>query len=192
MSYLIAPLQKVRSGEFPEFQQAMASLEAAARQRAAAIFSGFTPGGVLPGDGSFGQANLLPKKVLGAGTFTWVQTFRAPGSFTNIFSYTVPNDEIHAYAGFIIPDPLIFSQFRMQVSDRIYPILEVEEARAFKDGFAIVLKQDSGAETVVEEKKIFTLQGYQERGTSGNSQRVIPIGFALYINKDTYISTGRT
>lgn len=192
MSYIIAPLQKVRSGQYPEYYSILKALETAAITRAAAVWGGFSPGGMIPGNQQFGHSNPLPKRILGAGTFTWLQRFTAPGSFVNIISYTVPTDEIHAYAGFAVADALAFSQVQALLSDRTFPIIEIEEARTFENGVAIILKQDRGQEWIVEEKKNFTLRGYQERGSNGIIQRIIPLGFALFRNKDIYISTGRT
>ena len=188
MSYIIAPLDKVKE-KFPEFLDVMKQLETATINRAKEVWPGYTLGGLIPTAKEFGLGTILPKNIRGKGTYTWVQTFTAPGSWTNIFSYTVKDDLIHSFAGFAIPDPeLIFSQFRIEHTDKKYPIIDIEEARTFKGGVAIIIKADVGEEIVVPEKKSFLLKGYQERGTSGLSQRVIPLGLCAYIDVANYVT----
>jgi hypothetical protein len=188
MSYMIAPMDKVKT-TYPEFMDVMKAVEDRSIARAEDIWSGFKLGGIVPGAKEFGVGNILPKDVLGAGTYTWKQTFSAPGSWTDIFSYTVPEDEIHGFAGFEITDPtLIFTQLRLEISDKKYPIIEIEEANNFANGVAIIIKQDPGDELVVQEEESVLLRGWQERGTSGYSQRIVPIGVNVYKRKELVIT----
>lgn len=177
--------------KYPEFLDVMKQLESATIDRAGEVWSGYTLGGLKPEAKEFGLGNILPKNVLGAGTYTWQQQFAAPGSWTNIFSYTVADDLIHSYVGFAIPDPeLIFSQLRFEHTDKKYPIVEIEEARVFRGqgGIAIIIKADKGEEVIVPEKKSFLLKGFQERGTSGLNQRVVPLGLCAYIDVANYVT----
>jgi len=188
MAYIIAPLDKVKV-DYPEFMDVMRQVERVSIARAEKIWPAFKLGGLIPGEKEFGIGNILPKDVLGAGTYSWTQSFTAPGSWTNIFSYTVPEDEIHAFAGFAISDPtLIFNQIRLEISDKKYPIWEIEEANLYEKGFAIIIKADPGDELIAEEEIPVLVRGYQERGTSGYEQRVIPIGINIYKRKDLVIS----
>lgn len=180
MPYAIAPLDKIKV-DYPEFKDVLKSLEAGAIARAIEIWPGYTLGGLIPGDKEFGIGNMLPKDILGTGTYTWTQAFTTPGSWTNIFSYDVPEDEIHAFAGFGISDPtLIFNQLRIEIEDRKYPIFEIEEANLYDKAFSIIIKADPGNEFIAQEETSVLLRGYQERGTSGAEQRVIPLGLNVY------------
>ena len=195
MSYTIAPFRQVKD-KFPEFHDAMASLESATKVRAEDIWRGFTFGGLFPKASEYGLGPILPKSTTGVarllGSNSFVQRYTAPGSWTNILSYTVPDDLIHSFAGFALPEPyLIFNALRVTLTDRVYPQIWLEEARALSDdgkGIAIVLKPDPGEELVVPEKTAFLLEGYQERGTSGIVHRVIPLGEAAYRKRDIYIT----
>lgn len=188
MGYIIAPMDKVKT-DYPEFLDTMRKVEDVAIKRASEIWEGFSIGGIVPGAKQFGVGNILPRDVLGAGTYTWKQTFNAPGSWVNIFSYTVPEDEIHAFAGFAITDPtIIFTQLRLEISDKKYPIFEIEEANLYDKGFAIIIKQDPGDELVVAEEESVLLRGWQERGTAGYQQRVVPLGINIYKRKELVIT----
>ncbi|MDI6860218.1 MAG: hypothetical protein QMC85_06960 [Methanocellales archaeon] len=187
MAYIIAPLDKVKV-DYSEFMAVMRQVERVAIARAVEIWPGFSLGGLIPGDKEFGIGNILPKDVLGAGIYSWTQSFASPGSWTNIFSYSVPEDEIHAFAGFAISDPtLIFNQIRLEISDKKYPIWEIEEANLYEKAFAIIIKADPGDELVAQQETSVLLKGYQERGTKGYEQRVIPIGINVYKRKDLVI-----
>lgn len=195
MSYIIAPFRQVKA-QFPEFLDAMRTLEAATKQRAEAIWQGYTFGGLFPEGKQYGLGNILPKNTTGVarllGSNSFVQRYTAPGSWVNILSYTVADDLIHSFAGLAFTDPyLIFNAIRLTATERIYPQIWLEEARAFSEdakGVAVILKPDPGEELVVPEKTAFLLEGYQERGTSGITQRIIPLGVAAYRKRDIYIT----
>jgi len=188
MPYVIAPLEKVKV-DYPEFMDVMKKVEQVSIARAVEIWPGYVLGGLIPGVKEFGIGNMLPKDVLGTGTYTWTQAYTAPGSWTNIFSYSVPEDEIHAFSGFAISDPtLIFNQIRLEISDKKYPIWEIEEANLYEKAFAMIIKADPGNELIAQEETPVLVRGYQERGTSGTEQRVIPIGINVYKRKDLVIS----
>jgi hypothetical protein len=126
----------------------------------------------------------------GFGSWSFIQKFTTPGSWGNIFSYTVPNDQIHGFAGFAFYAPdLIFNALRMQVADTTYPIVEIEEAQTFfADGMTIMLKADAGEEFIIPEKVSFLLKAFQERNTSGWNIRAIPIGQMIFRARDDLIT----
>jgi len=195
MSYVIAPYTLVKK-EFPEFRELLKTAHDATISRAENIWPGFKFGGLLPGDREFGITTLLPDQVIlnkaraPFGSYNWLQSFTAPGSWVDIFSYDVPEDEIHTIVGFAIPDPtLIFSQLRFEIGDKKYPRIDLEEARAYagEGGIAIILKTDVEKELVIQEETSVRLRGWQEYGTSGIVQRVIPLGIMAYKRKDIVI-----
>lgn len=197
MTFLIAPADMVKGeGQWTEYRQILADLQVSAQARAADIWKGFTFGGVTPGARQYGISSLRPRDIHGGGvggTATFQKTYGSQGSWCNIFSYTVPEDEIHAYAGIAIPDPtLIFSQLRWEIEDKKLPIIDIEEAHSFPGGFRLMFKQDKGKEFVVPEEQSVLLRGFQERSTRNRTQRIVPIGFTLYKNKDLMITERET
>lgn len=194
MTFMIAPAAQVKGeNAWPEFKNILPALETTAKARAGDIWKGFDFGGVTPGPRQYGLSTLRPRDIFGGGTATFSKTFGSAGSWCNIFSYTVPEDQIHAIAGIAIPDPtLIFSALRWEVEDKKLPIVNIEEAHMFGGGFYLMLKQDSGKELVIPEEQAVLLRGFQERGTRNRTQRVIPIGFTLYKNKDLVIREQET
>ena len=193
MSYFVAPLNKVKT-QFPEFAQAMAAVETSVRSRAEQIWGGYTFGGLQPGANQYGLANLVPRHMSvprGFGSWSFMQKFTAPGSWVNIFSYTVPIDQIHGIAGAsFVGNSLLFNALRFQISDTVLPIFEIEEARSWDplSGTAVVIKTDSGKELVAQEKVSIVLKGFQERLSSGFNQRVIPIGQMGYRSRDDLLT----
>ncbi len=195
MSYIIAPLDKVKE-TFPEFRDALGDLQQAVIKRAEQIWPGFTFGGLTPRQKEFGLTTILPREIFGKGTQTWLQNFAAPGSWTNIFSYSVPVDEIHGFGGFAFTEPtLSFSQLRWEIGDRKFPIVNVEESRSFVNvagGFAVVVKSDRGKEMIADERTAVLVKGFQERGTSGIRQRIVPIGLMAFRRVDIVITEEKT
>ena len=193
MSYFVAPLTKTKTA-FPEFAAAMASLEQAVRARAESVWPGYTFGGLQPGANQYGLANLLPRHVAvprGFGSWSFLQKFTAPGSWSNIFSYTVPQDQVHGYVGFSfvgVTNP--FTALRMQISDTILPIFEIEESRGWDplSGTSIVVKADQGKELVAQEKVTVLLKGFADRQTSGFNVRVVPIGMMGFRARDDLLN----
>ena len=194
MSYEIAPLKRVRT-DFPEFRATLLAVQNDLIARAQQIWSGYTFGGISPSAGQFGLANIAPRHMSiprGFGTWSFIQAFTTPGSWVNIFSYTVPSNQIHGYAGFgfYAPD-LIFNALRIQVSDTIYPIIEIEEAQGYfnsQDGMALILKSDAGEEYIVPELVAMQMKGWQERRTSGWNIRTVPIGQMAFKARDDMIT----
>jgi hypothetical protein len=193
MSYFVAPLNRVKQN-FPEFAAEMAALEAGVRTRAEKIWPGFTFGGMQPGANQYGLANFLPRHISiprGFGSVSFLQRFNAPGSWTNILSYTVPSNQVHGYAGFAFIGPtMIFNALRLQLSDIVLPIIEIEEARGWDpvSGIVLIIKTDPGQELIIQDTQALLLKGFAERGTLGFNMRVVPIGEMAYRARDDLIS----
>lgn len=194
MVYSTAPVNLVKGeNAYPEYRDILGVLQDAAIQRAETIWPGFKFGGALPGPGEIGIAPIRARHVYGGGTATWNKSYGSQGSWAQVYSYTVPDDLVHAFAGFMIPDPtLIFSAMRFQIDDKLFPIINIELAHGYDGAFGFILKQDKGKELVVQEKRPVLVRAFQERGTRGRNQRVVPIGFALYRDKNLYITEGET
>ena len=197
LGFVIAPASKIReAGQYDDFRSILADLQQNALAKASTVWKGYSFGGLRPEGQQFGITTFRPRDVMtpggqtntGGGTATFVKTYGSQGSWTDIYSYSVPENEIHAWAGVGIPDAsLIFSQMRFEISDRRFPIIDIEEAHMFPGGFALMFKQDKGEEFIAVENDRVLLRGRQERGTRGRQQRVIPLGFQLYKNKDLHI-----
>ena len=193
MSYFVAPLKAVKTS-FPEFAQAMASLENAVRARAESVWPGYTFGGLQPGANQYGLANLLPRHMSiprGFGSWSFLQKFTAPGSWQNIYSYTVPTDQVHGLAGIsLVGATNPFTALRLQISDTVLPIFEIEESRGWDptSGNSLIIKTDQGKELVAQEKVTILLKGFQDRNTSGFNVRTVPIGVMAYRARDDLLS----
>lgn len=186
--FVIASARDIALGRNPEFNDIRQALHDQAIARAAEIWPGHEVGGLRPQSKQFGVNTIRPRDIFGGGTATFVKRYGSAGSWCNIWSYTVPEDEIHAFAGFMIPDPsLIFAQTRFELEDTRLPIADIEEAQGFMGPFAILYKQDRGFEYIATEEQRVLFKGFQERNTAGRNQRVVPIGLQLYKNKDLHI-----
>ena len=192
MSYIIAPLDKVKGeGAYPEFADVLKSVQDAAIARAKDIWKGFTQGGMYPGDNEFGICPLRAREMATnvtsstlSGTYSFRKNFAAT-AWRTIFNYTVRQDVIHAFAGFMITDEVLrFLELRMEFGDRKYPILDIQEAKGW-GAFAILFKEDVGKELIAQEESSVYLRGYVE---STGYQTVVPLGFQLYKRKDLVIS----
>lgn len=189
MTFVIAPTRLVKGeNAWDEFRTSLRESENLAVQRANEIWNGWKFGGLTPGNKEYGMTSLMPRHIYGGGTATFTKTYGSAGSWCNILSYTVPEDQIHVFVGLSFTDPApIFSALRWEVEDKRFPIVGIEEAYGFRDGFSLMLKADKGEEIVVPEEQRFLLRGFQERGTRGQQQRIVPLGFMLFKNKDAVI-----
>lgn len=192
MSFEIAPLKRVRT-DYPEFRATLVSVQNGLIARATQIWTGYTFGGLSPASGQFGIGNIPPRHMSiprGFGSWSFVQQFNFPGSWGNIYSYTVPSNQIHGFAGFEFYAPdLIFNALRAQISDTIYPIIEIEEAQGYgQDGMALLVKADAGEEYIIPETVSLTLKGFQERTTLGWNVRVVPLGQIVFKARDDLIT----
>lgn len=180
MEYVITELNKLRK-EYPNFAMGATDLQKKAIDRATAIWSGYTYGGMFPKDKQFGITTLLPRFLLGAGTVTFRQNQSSTG-WQDIYNRTLDEDVIIAAQGWAIPDPSInITELRMEIGDTKYPRVNIEEMQSYSQP-AVVFKQGF----IVEEEKSLLLRGYVE---SAGYQRVVPVnGFALYKKKELVIS----
>ncbi len=193
MSYFVAPLSKTKT-QFPEFAAALSSLEQGVRNRAETIWPGYSFGGLQPGANQYGLANLVPRHMSihrGFGSWSFLQKFTAPGSWSNIYSYTCPVDQVHGHGGIeLIGASNPFTALRYQISDTTLPIFEIEESRVWDpaSGVAIVVKTDQGKELVQQEKASIILKGFADRNTSGFNVRAVPIGLMAYRARDDLLT----
>ncbi len=189
MTFMFGPARLIKGeNQYAEFREQYKALLEKAIAVAQRYWPGFEFGGVLPGAQQFGITELLPNQIYGGGTATYVKRYGSTGSWCNIFSYTVPQDQIHAFVGLAFTDPtLVFSHVRWELEDRKYPKVNIEEAHGWDTPFGIVFKADKEEELVVAEKMPVLIKGFQERNTSAINQRIVPIGFMLYRRKDVAI-----
>lgn len=194
MPYMIAPLGLVKGeNQYPEYRQILQQLFDGATRRAAQIWNGFEFGGVVPGPRQYGMTPIRPRDIFGGGTATYIKRYGSQGSWTDLFSYNVPEDLIHGWAGVAFTDPdLIFAALRWRIEDKLFPIINIEEAHAWSNPFAVLFKQDAGKEIVVPEEQPVLIRAFQERSTSASRRRVVPLGFSLYKNKDLVITERET
>jgi len=191
MTFIIAPLDKVKGeGAYPEFAEVLRSVQDAAIARAKEIWKGYSQGGLYPGDNEFGICPMRAREMFSAsaqtlsGTYSFRQNFAATG-WRTILDYTVREDIIHAFAGFMITDETLrILELRMEFGDRKYPILDIQEAQGW-GSFAILFKEDVGKELIAQEESSVYVRGYLD---STGYQTVVPLGFQLYKRKDLVIS----
>ena len=192
MPFVFAPLNLVKGeGQYPEFNDVLKSVQDAGIARAKTLWSGFSQGGLTPGDKEFGiipmRANEMANDVTSttlSGTYSFRKSYTA-GAWRPIFNFTTREDTIHALAGFAFADDVLrFSQIRWEIGDKKYPIIDLQLAQTF-GSFALLLKEDAGKEIIIEQEQSVLLRGYCE--TTG-PQRIVPIGFMLYKRKDLVIT----
>lgn len=192
MSFIIAPLDKVKGeNAYPEYVDVLKSVQDAGVNRAKEVWKGFTQGGLYPGDNEFGICPLRPNEMahnVSSTTLSGTYSFRknlATTGWRTLFDYTVREDIIHAFAGFMVTDEVLrLLQFRFEFGDRKYPILDIQEAKGWGN-FAILFKEDVGKELISSESTSVYVRGYVE---STGYQTVVPLGFQLYKRKDLVIT----
>lgn len=192
MPYIIAPLNLVKGeNNYSEYNDVLKAVQDKAVDRAKEIWNGYSQGGLTPGDKEFGigphRMNEMASDVTAttlSGSYTFRKAYTA-GAWRPIFSYTTRKDIMHAFAGFQFTDEtLLFSQIRFEVGDRIFPILDIQQAHAYPS-FSLVLKEDSGKELIADPETRVLVRGYCE--TTG-TQRIVPLGFQLFKRKDLVIT----
>ena len=192
MSYVIAPLDRVKGeNAFPEYVDVLRSVQDAGIARAKEVWKGYTFGGVYPGENQFGICPLRMNEMahdVSSTTLSGSYTFRknlGTKAWVNLFDYSVREDVLHAIAGFSITDEVLrIIQLRAQIGDRLYPIVDIQEAKGW-GSFAILFKEDEGNELVAQERTSVLIKGYVE---ATGYQTIIPLGFQLYKRKDLVIT----
>jgi len=192
MPYVIAPLDKVKGeNAFPEYVATLKSIQDAAIARARDIWKGYDQGGLYPGPNQFGICPMRAREMAHdvnattlSGTYNFRKNLGATGWHT-IFDYTVREDIIHAFAGFMVTDETLrLLELRFEVGDRKYPIMDIQEAKGW-GGFAILFKEDAGKEMIAQERTSVYVRGYVE---ATGYQTIVPIGFQIYKRLDLVIS----
>ncbi|GEM_PF-5341290 len=192
MPFVIAPLSDVKGiNNYPEYIEALKALEAAAFIRADKQWSGVSVGGLLPQSGQFGIGPLRKNDMAAdtsdntpSGSYTFRKNFTATG-WGDIFRYTVRNDYIQAFAGWLISDDVLrILQFRIEIGSNLFPIWDIQEAQRM-NRFAIILKQDEGGELVADPKTRVLMRVYIE---STGFQRVVPLGFSMFRRSDLILT----
>src|SRR3990167_1140401 len=106
MTFLIAPARLVKGeNQYDEFRAAYKAAVDKGMKVANDYWPGFTFGGVIPGPQEYGMTAFLPNQMYGGGTATFMKRYGSAGSWCNIFSYTVPQDQIHVFVGMAFTDP---------------------------------------------------------------------------------------
>ena len=192
MPFIIAPLGDVKGlNNYPEYIKTLEELQAAARARASTIWGGAGAGGLTPGPDQYGLGPFRKNDMAGdttdstpSGSYTFRKSITATG-WQDIFNYTVRQDMIHAFAGFLISDDVLrILQLRMRGGSTNLPIWDSQEAQRY-DKFAIIIKADAGAPFVADQKTSMLIRIYAE--TVG-FQRVVPLGFQLFRRPDLVIN----
>lgn len=192
LPFVIAPLDKVKGeNAFPGFEEVLKDLQDAAIQRAKDIWKGWEFGGILPGEKEFGICPLRAREMANdvtattlSGSYNYRKNLGSTGWYT-LFDYSVRDDIIHAFAGFKVTDDVLrLLEFRMEMSDKKLPIIDVQEAKGWGQ-FAILFKVDEGKELIAEPRHSVYLRGYVE---ASGYQTIVPLGFQLYKTKNLVIS----
>jgi len=193
MPFIIAPLEDVKGlNNYPEYIAALRAVQDAAISRGQQTWGNSqVAGGLIPRDKQFGVGPFRKNDMAGdttdstpSGSYTFRINYTTTG-WRDIFRYTVRNDMIHAFAGFLITDNgLNIMQLRLEIGSRLFPIWDIQEAQRY-DKFAIILKTDQGAELVAEPKTRILLRGYVE---ATGIQRVVPLGLQLFRVADSVLT----
>jgi len=193
MSYIVANLDKVKGeNSFPAYEDVLKDLQDAAIERAKEIWEGYEFGGVYPGDKQFGICPLRMNEMAHdvssttlSGSYSFTRNFAAASAWRNLFDYSTRKDVLHAFAGFKITDEILrILQFRFEIGDRLFPIMDVQEAKDW-GSFGIVFKVDKGNELIAEPETRVLFKCYPD---STGYQTVVPLGFELYKRKDLVIT----
>jgi hypothetical protein len=192
MVYIIAEQEQVKGeNNYPEYEDVLRSVQDAAFARAAEVWAGWQPGGLTPANNKFG-VNLLRKNDVAndvststlSSSYDFNKTITATG-WQDFFRYTVPDDTLHAYAGFkFTNDVLRIWQIRIEIEDRLLPIIDIQSAQNMGK-FSILFKWDEGGEIIAGPRNRVLIRMYA--GTTG-VQRVVPIGLHLYRDLSRVIS----
>lgn len=190
--YTIGPLSLIKGeGQWPEYHGVLKDLQEKAVERAQSIWTGYSFGGLYPGDKQFGICPLRAAEMahdVSNTTLSGTVTFRknlTSGAWRTLFDYKVRTDVLHAFAGFaVVDETLNLLTLRMELSDRKYPVLDIQEAKGW-GAFAIVFKEDKDKPLIAEPETSVYLRGYVE---ANGWQTIVPLGFQLYKKKDLVIT----
>lgn len=192
--YVIAPADKIwGDGAFSAFDAAKRDMEAALLARAQAKWGGESIlGGLFPTGNQLGIGPMRKNDMAGdstnatpSGSYTFNITIATANAWRDVFNYRVPEDQLHGFLGFAVPnDTLLLQQIRWEIGDQRFPLFDLQEAQLFSK-FAIVFKVDKGKELVADPDTRVLVRAYVE-GTG--TQRVVPLGLIIYKVKDHFIT----
>jgi len=205
--YVLCEYNSVKE-EFPEFKSTMEELERRLIEKAEADWAplkyagrrkvelyGFPGPGLEVGAGEFGRTSIIPslfKDNTGTRLSTWDQWFTStaaypiPGAKTIISGVgtgnTVPEDFKVGLAGIAFLDKTVrISEFKMQISDRKLPRINIEEAFVYNQP-ALIFEEGF----IIDEKAVFELTAYI---LTEGPQRIKLIGFQANRVKDKLFTT---
>ena len=179
MSYVICEYDKVKQ-EFPEFNSVLEKLRSDLIAKAEADWEPLKYGGLAPkGEKQFGETTIMPQlfaDITGTRMTTWNQWFNATGAQTIMTGVgsggTIPEDYKVGVAGLAFLDKTIrISEFKMQISDRKLPRINIEEAFMYNKP-AIIFEEGF----ILDEETAFELVAYI---LTQGPQRIKLIGLQL-------------
>jgi hypothetical protein len=187
-SYVICELASVQK-EFPQYQQALAQLEAQIIAKCNVDWAPKTLGYLTPSPSEYGRTSWIPRlfvNQLGVTLTTWRQLFTTPGVQVifggNQAGNTIPKDWKLAWIGLLFANGTQhLTEINYQIADRRYERVNLEEVKEYTSP-ALIFKQGY----VIDEQTTFVVNGYMDFLTTGAAgitprqyQRIIPLG-ALY------------
>jgi len=160
--YILCDYEEVKK-EFPEFKAVMDRLRADLRAKAQNDWSPLKYGGMAPKAGQFGESTVMPQlfaDMAGTRLTTWDQWFTATGARTILRGAAAGNTIYEDYkvglVGLAFLDPVIrISEFRMQISEKKLPRINIEEAFAYNKP-AIIFEEAF----ILDEETSFELIAY--------------------------------
>jgi len=187
-SYVFCEWDSVKK-EYPEYQKALAELEAEAISKAEVDWK-ISFGGLTPAEGQFGRTSILPALFRGfgqvaatppvAGTnclITWRQHLTATGHQTILMGNrpgnVIPDDFKIAWIGLMFPNKQQqITELRWQTSDRKYVRINIEELQSYNKP-AIIFEEGF----ILNEKQAFELYAYVKQA---DYQRIVMLGSCFY------------
>lgn len=182
--YFIAQSNLVKGeNNFPSYESVLSAVQDAVKKRAEEVWTGYSAGGMTPGNKQFGMAPLRKNDMSGdttdaakSGTYTFAKTATTTG-WADLFNYTVRASNVHGFAGFQFLGPTLpIWQIRLEIGDRKYPILDIQDAKTF-GVLSFVLNEDEGGELVAGPGETVLVRGYW--GETGTVP-VKPLGLMAY------------
>ena len=186
--YFVVEEEKVRDrGQFPEFLNVLRDLESRSYSIAGQLWEGYSPGGLLPGNGQFGAGPMRKNDMARdttdsqpSGSYTFNTRFGSVG-WQDVFNYTVRNNQLHAFAGFKFTDDVLrVTQVRMEIGPTRFPVWDIQSAQNF-DKYSLIFKTDEGKEMIARPTNRVLIRMYAE---STGIQRIVPIGLSLFKDQD--------
>ena len=185
--YMICEYKKIRQ-EYPEYQKSIKMCHEAVREKAQSAWPGLKISrSMYPIEGEIGETTILPKFLrnrAGSKLSSFRQNFASTG-WQYIFydnANLMDEDICVGIPGFGILSPTLnFDEIRMEIGDKKYARIDLEEAQGYEQP-AIIFKEG----LVIPEEKSYIIKG---KFAATGYQRIVPIqGLCLYKKKDSVIS----